>query len=37
MRTRRARAVNEWQFGDERVRTKVFVMVPTEVRHVTSA
>jgi Fe-S-cluster-containing dehydrogenase component len=31
MRTRRGRAVNDWQFGDERVRTKVFVLVPTEV------
>jgi Fe-S-cluster-containing dehydrogenase component len=31
MQTRRGRAVNDWQFGEERVRTKVFVLVPTEV------
>ena len=28
MRTRQGRAVNEWQFGDQHVRTKVFVLVP---------
>ncbi|WP_394828116.1 4Fe-4S dicluster domain-containing protein [Pendulispora albinea] len=27
-RTRRGRAINEWKFGDEIVRTKVFVLVP---------
>jgi Fe-S-cluster-containing dehydrogenase component len=27
-RTRRGKAVNEWRFGDEIVRTKVFVLVP---------
>ena len=32
MRTRQGRAVNDWQFGDQHVRTKVFVLVPTEVR-----
>jgi Fe-S-cluster-containing dehydrogenase component len=31
MRTRQGRAVNDWQFGDQHVRTKVFVLVPTEV------
>jgi Fe-S-cluster-containing dehydrogenase component len=34
MRTRRGSAVNDWRFGDERVRTKVFVLVPTAVTHV---
>ncbi len=34
MRTRQGRAVNDWQFGDEHVRTKVYVLVPTEVTHV---
>jgi Fe-S-cluster-containing dehydrogenase component len=34
MRTRQGRPVNEWQFGSERVTTKVFVLVPTEVRRV---
>jgi hypothetical protein len=34
MRTRQGRAINDWQFGDEHVRTKVFVLVPTEVTHV---
>ncbi len=29
-RTRRGRAVNEWHFGGEVVRTKVYVMVPEE-------
>jgi Fe-S-cluster-containing dehydrogenase component len=33
-RQRRGTAVNEWLFGGERVRTKVFVMVPSEVREV---
>jgi Fe-S-cluster-containing dehydrogenase component len=35
MRTRHGRAVNDWTFGDERVRTKVYVLVPTEVTRVT--
>jgi hypothetical protein len=35
LRTRRGHAVNDWQFGDEHVRTKVFVLVPTEVARVT--
>jgi hypothetical protein len=34
MRTRQGRAVNDWQFGDQHVRTKVFVLVPTEVTRV---
>ena len=34
MRTRQGRAVNDWQFGDQHVRTKVYVLVPTEVAHV---
>jgi Fe-S-cluster-containing dehydrogenase component len=34
MRTRQGRAVNDWQFGDEHVRTKVHVLVPTEITHV---
>jgi Fe-S-cluster-containing dehydrogenase component len=34
MRTRQGRAVNDWQFGEQHVRTKVFVLVPTEVTHV---
>jgi hypothetical protein len=33
MRTRQGRAVNDWQFGDQQVRTKVFVLVPTEGIH----
>lgn len=37
MRTRQGRAVNDWQFGDQHVRTKVFVLVPTEVTHVNVA
>jgi Fe-S-cluster-containing dehydrogenase component len=37
MRTRQGRAVNDWQFGDQHVRTKVFVLVPTEVTHVSVA
>jgi Fe-S-cluster-containing dehydrogenase component len=35
-RTRRGRAVNEWIFGDEVVRTKVSVVVPQNVRAVES-
>ena len=31
MRTRQGRAVNDWQFGDQHVRTKVFVLVPTAI------
>jgi Fe-S-cluster-containing dehydrogenase component len=34
MRTRQGQAVNEWQFGEERVRTKVYVLVPTAVDRV---
>ena len=34
MRTRQGRAVNDWQFGDQHVRTKVYVLVPTEVTRV---
>jgi len=34
MRTRQGRAVNDWQFGDQHVRTKVHVLVPTAVTHV---
>ena len=34
MRTRQGHAVNDWQFGEHTVRTKVFVLVPTEVTHV---
>ena len=34
MRTRQGHAVNDWQFGDQAVRTKVFVLVPTEIMHV---
>ena len=37
MRTRQGRAVNDWQFGDQHVRTKVFVLVPTEVTRVNVA
>jgi hypothetical protein len=37
MRTRQGGAVNDWQFGDQRVRTKVFVLVPTDVRRVNVA
>jgi Fe-S-cluster-containing dehydrogenase component len=33
-RTRRGTAVNEWVFGDEVVRTKVFVVVPPDVPRV---
>jgi Fe-S-cluster-containing dehydrogenase component len=35
-RTRRGKPVNEWLFGEERVRTKVFVIVPPEVPEVRS-
>ena len=35
--TRQGRAVNEWRFGDQQVRTHVFVLVPTEVAHVNVA
>jgi Fe-S-cluster-containing dehydrogenase component len=31
MGTRRGHPVNDWHFGNEHVRTKVFVLVPTEV------
>ena len=34
MRTRQGRAVNDWQFGEQHVRTKVYVLVPTAVTHV---
>jgi Fe-S-cluster-containing dehydrogenase component len=34
MRTRRGHAINDWRFGDQQVRTKVFVLVPTEVTRV---
>jgi len=37
MRTLQGRAVNDWQFGDQHVRTKVFVLVPTEVTQVSVA
>ena len=37
MRTRQGRAVNDWQFGDQHVHTKVFVLVPTAVTHVNVA
>lgn len=33
-RTRRGIPVNRWKFGDEEVRTKVYVMVPREVERV---
>ena len=26
--------MNAWQFGDQHVRTKVYVLVPTEITHV---
>jgi Fe-S-cluster-containing dehydrogenase component len=35
-RTREGTAVNEWIFGDEVVRTKVFVVVPKDVKAVRS-
>jgi hypothetical protein len=34
MRTRQGRAVNDWRFGEQQVRTKVFVLVPTPVSRV---
>jgi Fe-S-cluster-containing dehydrogenase component len=34
VRSRRGEAINEWQFGGEVVKTKVFVMVPREVQRV---
>jgi len=34
MRTRQGNPVNEWRFGNETVRTKVFVLVPQEVKTV---
>ena len=34
MRTRQGRAINEWQFGAQTVRTKVHVLVPTEITRV---
>ena len=37
MATRQGRAVNDWRFGGQHVRTKVFVLVPTEVTHVNVA
>ena len=37
MRTRQGHPVNDWHFGDEHVRTKVFVLVPTEVSHLSVA
>jgi hypothetical protein len=33
-RTRRGIPVNTWKFGEEEVKTKVFVMVPREVERV---
>ena len=33
-RTRRGKAINEWRFGDQVVRTKVFVLVPERVTQV---
>lgn len=32
--TREGQAINEWQFGNERVRTKVFVVVPRKTERV---
>jgi Fe-S-cluster-containing dehydrogenase component len=34
MQTRQGHAANDWQFGDQHVRTKVYVLVPTEVTRV---
>jgi Fe-S-cluster-containing dehydrogenase component len=34
LRDRRGAPVNEWVFGEERVRTRVYVMVPPEVEQV---
>jgi hypothetical protein len=36
-RTRRGIPVNTWKFGEEEVKTKVFVMVPREVERVNVA
>jgi Fe-S-cluster-containing dehydrogenase component len=33
-RTRRGTAINEWRFGDEIVRTKVFVIVPPAISRI---
>jgi Fe-S-cluster-containing dehydrogenase component len=33
-RTRRGIAINSWKFGNEEVKTKVFVIVPREVERV---
>jgi Fe-S-cluster-containing dehydrogenase component len=33
-RTRRGIPINSWKFGDEEVRTKVYVMVPRSVERV---
>jgi hypothetical protein len=33
-RTRRGHAINEWAFGNEKVRTKVRVVVPPQVEQV---
>ena len=33
----RGAPVNDWQFGDQHVRTKVYVLVPTEVTQVNVA
>jgi hypothetical protein len=33
-RTRRGIPINSWKFGNEEVRTKVYVMVPREVERV---
>lgn len=33
-RTRKGKAINEWRFGDEIVRTKVYVVVPDRVSRV---
>jgi Fe-S-cluster-containing dehydrogenase component len=34
MQTRRGHPVNDWRFGDARVRTKVYVLVPTAISRV---
>jgi hypothetical protein len=34
MQARRGHPVNDWQFGDARVRTKVYVLVPTDISRV---
>jgi Fe-S-cluster-containing dehydrogenase component len=33
-RTRRGKVINEWRFGDEVVRTKVFVLVPAQTQRI---